>query len=145
MSRPPPPPSFSVDRRSPCPIASTLDLLGDRWSLLVVRDLILGKQRFDELSTSPEGIATNVLTDRLRRLTALGLVERVPSETHRTRGTYRLTPLGDSLRPVLAAVRDWGLAHLPGTSVEKARAADRAAALARKRSPPEAAGGKRRG
>jgi len=131
MSRARPP--AAVARRSPWPIAATLDLLGDRWSLLIVRDLVLGKQRFDELSASPEGIATNVLTDRLRRLADLGLVERVPSETHRTRATYRLTPLGESLRPVLEAVRDWGLAHLPGTSVEKARAADRAAAQSRKR------------
>lgn len=118
----------AVAHRSPCPIASTLDLLGDRWTLLVVRDLVLGKQRFDEMRASPEAIATNVLADRLRRLNELGLVERVASETHRTRAIYRLTPLGETLRPVLAAVRDWGLAHVPGTSVARARALDRAAA-----------------
>jgi DNA-binding HxlR family transcriptional regulator len=112
-------------RRSPCPIASALDLLGDRWTLLVIRDLLFGgKQRFDEFLGSPEGIATNVLTDRLRWLVELKMVERVPSPTHRSRATYRLTPRGESLRPVLGALRDWGLANLPGTSVEAARAAD---------------------
>ncbi|MDX2023001.1 MAG: helix-turn-helix domain-containing protein [Deltaproteobacteria bacterium] len=110
-------------RRSPCPIACTLDVLGDRWTLLVVRDLLFaGKERFDEFLASPEGIATNVLTERLRRLVDAGLVERTASETHKARGTYQLTPRGESLRPVLRAIGDWGLANLPGTSVEKARA-----------------------
>ena len=112
-------------RRSPCPIACTLDLLGDRWTLLVVRDLLFaGKRRFDEFLASPEGIATNVLTERLRRLVDAGLVERIASETHRARGTYQLTPRGESLRPVLRAMADWGLANLPKTSVEEARALD---------------------
>ncbi len=101
--------------RSSCPIARTLDILGDRWTLLVVRDLFLGKERFDEFARSPEGIASNILADRLARLEEHGLVERAPSETHSARGTYKLTPLGQSLGPVLRAVRDWGLANIPGT------------------------------
>jgi len=63
------------DRRSVCPIATTLDLLGDKWTLLVVRDLLfVGKRRFGEFLESPEGIPTNILTDRLRRLEEHGVV-----------------------------------------------------------------------
>jgi len=102
-------------RRSSCPVACTLDLIGDRWTLVVVRDLLFGKTRFAELLESPEGIATNILADRLHRLEEAELVERIPSETHRARGSYRLTLRGESLRPVLKAVMTWGLAHLPGT------------------------------
>ncbi len=62
------------NRRSNCPVACTLDLVGDRWTLLVVRDLIWGKTRFDEFLASPEGIATNILSSRLRLLEDLGYV-----------------------------------------------------------------------
>jgi DNA-binding HxlR family transcriptional regulator len=102
-------------RRSPCPIACALDLLGDRWTLLIVRDLFAGKSRFQDFVRSPEGIATNILTDRLNRLTAAGLIEATPSATRAGSSDYRLTPQGRSLYPVLEAVRDWALAHLPGT------------------------------
>jgi DNA-binding HxlR family transcriptional regulator len=104
--------------RSWCPIACTLDLIGDRWTLLIVRDLFLGRQRFDEFRRSPEGIATNILTDRLRRLEELGLVARTPSENHRSRGTYQLTARGQSLRPVMRAFVAWGLENIPGTKAE---------------------------
>ena len=67
------------EQRSACPIANALDLLGDRWTLLVIRDLMfLGNRRFGEMLASPEGIPTNILTDRLRRLEERGLVEKVP-------------------------------------------------------------------
>jgi len=103
------------DARSTCPVACLLDLVGDRWTLLVVRDLFLGKERFDEFRASPEGIATNILSARLRKLEDDGFVERVPSPTHASRATYRLTRKGRSLAPVLSAMRDWGLAHVRGT------------------------------
>lgn len=96
-----------------CPIACTLDLIGDRWTLLVLRDLWAGKSRFSEFLDSPEGIATNILATRLESLVASGLVAREPDEG-RAR-TYTLTQKGKSLRPVLTAIRDWGLAHIPGT------------------------------
>ncbi len=102
-----------ADRRSVCPIACTLDLIGDRWTLLVLRDLWAGKARFSEFLESPEGIASNILAARLEMLVASGLVAREPEEG-RAR-TYALTDKGKSLRPVLAAMRDWGLAHIPGT------------------------------
>ena len=105
------------DRRSNCPVSCTLDIVGDRWSLLLVRDLLLGKERFDELLASQEGIATNILADRLARLTGLGLVEQQPNPDHRGRATYHLTERGVRLRKVVAAVAEWGLENIRGTKV----------------------------
>jgi len=96
--------------RSGCPIASTLDLVGDRWSLLVVRSLILGARTFAEIQRAPEGIASNILTSRLKALAAAGLVVR---DGAGRRGRYRLTHAGAELLPVLQAMASWGLAHLP--------------------------------
>ncbi|MEM8712079.1 MAG: helix-turn-helix domain-containing protein [Planctomycetota bacterium] len=104
-------------RRSPCPVACTLDLLGDRWTLLVVRDLLIGRTTFKEFLASPEGIATNMLTERLRRLEAAGLVERHPDPSHAGRSRYALTERGRSLEPLLSTIRDWGLENLKGTEV----------------------------
>jgi len=103
-------------RRSPCPIGATLDLLGDRWSLLILRDLFAGKSLFREFRASPEKIASNILAARLVSLEAAGFIAReAPDDTpHRPR--YSLTPLGRSLEPVLWAVTDWGLAHIEGTA-----------------------------
>jgi DNA-binding HxlR family transcriptional regulator len=103
-------------KRSPCPLACTLDLIGDKWTLLVVRDLALGKTQFNEFLRSPEGIATNILTDRLGRLVENGLVERHMPDDHRTREVYRLTPKGITLVPVLKMIAQWGLAHIEGTA-----------------------------
>ncbi|MCB2099906.1 MAG: helix-turn-helix transcriptional regulator [Rhodobacterales bacterium] len=102
--------------RSPCPIASALDLIGDKWTLLVVRDLMFfGKSRYGEFLDSPEGIATNILADRLRRLEDGGIVVR---EGAGRRHDYRLTDKGEALRPVLKSLIDWGLAHIPGVATE---------------------------
>lgn len=103
------------EKRSPCPVACVLDLLGDRWTFLVIRDLVCGKSLFKEFCDSPEGIATNVLTDRLNRLVMHGLVETFPLPGQRGRDAYRLTAKGKTLRPILESLRDWGLAHLNGT------------------------------
>ncbi len=107
--------SRASKRRSVCPIACTLDLIGDKWTLLVVRDLMCGRAHFKEFAASPEGIATNILTDRLDRLLEHGLVEQFPSPESPGRFAYRLTREGESLRPVIQAITTWGLAHLPGT------------------------------
>ncbi|HET9209833.1 MAG TPA: helix-turn-helix domain-containing protein [Thermoanaerobaculia bacterium] len=105
------------DRRSTCPIATTLDLLGDKWTLLVVRDLLfVGKRRFGELLESPEGIPTNILSDRLRRLEEHGVVEKSLYSSRPRRYEYRLTARGADLFPVLRAMAEWGLRHLPGTA-----------------------------
>ncbi|MFN2535839.1 MAG: winged helix-turn-helix transcriptional regulator [Pseudonocardiaceae bacterium] len=101
--------------RSPCPVAGALDLLGDRWTLLILRDLLLGKSRYGQFLASPEGISTNLLADRLQRLEAAGLVAAVPYSEHPVRMDYHLTPAGRALSPVVDALATWGLAHLPGT------------------------------
>lgn len=110
-------PSPSDSRRSLCPVACALDLLGDRWTLLVVRDLLLGRRYFEEFLSSPERIATNILSDRLKLLIAQGLVEKVPDEGDRRRFVYRLTPRGRSLRQVLVPLARWSLENIPGTQI----------------------------
>lgn len=104
-------------RRSACPVGCALDVFGDRWTLLVVRDLASGKRYFSELLRSPERIATNILADRLGRLVALGLVERFTPRDHADREGYRLSARGKSLRPVLKAIARWGLANAEGTRI----------------------------
>lgn len=101
--------------RSPCPVACALDIIGDRWTLLVIRDLMFGRSRFRDFTASPEGIPTNILSERLNRLMRHGLAEQVPAEDGTMRLGYRLTEKGRSLAPVLKAMRDWGLKWEPGT------------------------------
>ncbi len=101
--------------RSPCPVAGALDLVGDRWTLLILRDLLRGMSRYGQFLASPEGISTNLLADRLQRLEQAGLVTAVPYSQHPVRMDYRLTPAGRALSPVVDALANWGLAHLPGT------------------------------
>lgn len=101
--------------RSPCPVACALDLFGDKWTLLVVRDLMLGRSRYKDFASSPEGIPTNILADRLQRLLDSGLVQQIPAEDGSKRLAYQLTEKGKSLRPVLKSLRDWGLKWEPGT------------------------------
>lgn len=103
-------------KRSPCPVACTLDLIGDKWTLLLVRDMLCGKSQYSEFTRSPERIATNILADRLEKLVAAGLVERRPASIGGSRESYHLTERGLSLLPVLQALRDWGLGHIPGTA-----------------------------
>lgn len=111
-----------LERRSPCPVACALDVLGDRWTLLVVRDLLLGRSRFKDFASSPEGIPTNILSERLQRLVAQGLVKQRPAEDGTKRLAYRLTRKGEALQPVLRALRDWGLEWQPGTEARLAPA-----------------------
>jgi DNA-binding HxlR family transcriptional regulator len=102
-------------RRSGCPIALTLDLLGDKWTLLVVRDLMFfGKRRFNELQASQEGVPTNILADRLRRLEKGGLVRKAAYQKNPVRYEYLLTPKGSELILVLREIVAWGKRHLPG-------------------------------
>jgi DNA-binding HxlR family transcriptional regulator len=108
---PAPPGSGSI-----CPIAAGLELLGDRWSLLVIRDLLLfGKRRFGELAGSSEKIPTNILAERLRRLEAAGVIHKVLYQTAPPRHEYRPTAKGVDLLPVLRALVEWANLHLPGT------------------------------
>jgi DNA-binding HxlR family transcriptional regulator len=100
--------------RSRCPVACTLDVLGDRWTLLVVRDLIRGKRRFAELLESAERIPTNILADRLKRLVSLGVIQSRRYSDHPPRLEYQLTAKGEDLRPVLRAIVEWGVKHAGG-------------------------------
>jgi|694.fasta_scaffold101690_1 DNA-binding HxlR family transcriptional regulator len=102
-------------RRSICPVACALDIFGDKWTLLLIRDMAGGKTLFKEFSASPERIATNILADRLERLVASGLAESFQPLHGAGRGGYRLTSKGRSLLPVLSTIADWGLAHISGT------------------------------
>jgi DNA-binding HxlR family transcriptional regulator len=106
---------MNKSKRSVCPVACALDVIGDRWTLLVVRDLACGKRYFNEFCRSPERIATNILADRLERMTGAGLVEKFVSEEQPGRDAYRLTAKGKTLEPVLKAIADWGLAQVEGT------------------------------
>ena len=106
--------------RSGCPIASTLDLVGDRWSLVIVRDLINGKRRYNEFLASPERIPTNILANRLKRMEAFGLVRKRPYQERPRRNEYLLTRKGSDLLTVLQAICRWGNAHIPDTWIPPA-------------------------
>lgn len=108
-------PAKGGGRRSPCPVACALDILGDRWTLLVIRDLLLGKARFKDFLASPEGIPTNILTERLKRLLEHGVVCQVRDAGGSRHLAYALTEKGKALLPVVRAMKDWGLAWEEGT------------------------------
>jgi DNA-binding HxlR family transcriptional regulator len=104
-------------KRSDCPITNVLDTLGDKWTLLVIRDLVLGKRRYQEFLSSPEKIASNILADRLTKLEAAGLVTRRAYQQKPARHEYLLTKKGKGLEPVLEAIIVWGQKHYPGTRI----------------------------
>jgi DNA-binding HxlR family transcriptional regulator len=101
--------------RSACAVANSLDILGDKWSLLVVRDVLHGKRTYGELARSPEGIPTNILADRLKRLESAGIITSSPYQERPVRYAYTLTPKGRALGEVLLAFVRWGKQHIPGT------------------------------
>jgi DNA-binding HxlR family transcriptional regulator len=101
--------------RSPCPIANTLDILGDKWTLLVIRDMLAGKSTYGEFLSSPESIPTNILADRLKRLSEKDIIQKTPYQDRPVRYTYQLTDKGVSLGPILKEVVDWGLKNITGT------------------------------
>lgn len=105
------------DARSACPLSCSLELIGDRWTMLVLRDLFIGKKRFKEFLESPEGISTNILTDRLARMEQIGLVEATAYSERPKRFEYTLTEKGEGLLPVLQELCRWGNRFLPGTRV----------------------------
>ena len=101
--------------RSGCPIATTLDMIGDRWSLVVVRDLLNGKSRFSEFLNSPEKITTSVLADRLDKLAAAGVIKAYAYQENPPRYEYRLTEMGEAMLPILQEVCRWANRFMPDT------------------------------
>ncbi len=101
--------------RSGCPINLTLEILGDRWSLIVIRDIMFGNRRHygDLLQLSDEGIASNILADRLRSLVRADLLSRTADPTHRQKGIYSLTEASIQLVPLMAHMAAWGRRHAP--------------------------------
>ena len=106
---------MTAEYRSGCPIATTLDLVGDRWTLVILRDMLNGKARFSEFLASPERITTNVLTERLARMESAGLVEKDRYSERPRRYAYRLTEMGRGLRPVVQEMCRWANRYMPGT------------------------------
>lgn len=100
--------SYGLD----CPLARTLDIVGDRWTALILRDLFMNRsQRFQDLQASLTGIAPNTLSDRLKALEADEIITRVRYDEHPPRYEYVLTDKGRTLGPVMKALRDWGNKH----------------------------------
>lgn len=105
-------------QRSACPLSLSLEVLGDRWSLLVVRDVMFaGKRSFREFLRSEEGIAPNILSDRLRRLVDANLLTCQGDPEHRQKYLYHLTEPAIDLVPVIAQLGAWGTRHLPADAV----------------------------
>ena len=123
-------PRSSVDWKQlpsrPCPVAESLDLFGDRWSILIIRDVMNGVRRFDDLVGRLE-ISRATLSDRLRRLTASGILEQADYDSGRgrTRTEYRMTGRGWDVRYVLIALREWGDRHVLGEGNEPLTLVDR--------------------
>ena len=108
-------------RRSDCPVAFALDLFGDRWTLLVVRDLAFkGRTTFSDFMEGGERVATNILSDRLKRLQSGGVVERRRDRVDSRRVQYQLTDKGKDLVPMLVEMILWSAAHDPETAADPA-------------------------
>lgn len=104
-----------IEYRSICPVSRSLDLIGDKWTLLIMRDaLVLGRKTFAEFASSPEKIPTNLLSDRLKKLVGLGLLRKQQYHQRPARYEYIPTPLGEELRTVLFAMKAFGEKHLDG-------------------------------
>ena len=106
-------------KRSPCPVACLLDIVGDKWTLLVVRDITMGKRMYSEFVTSPENIPTNILADRLKRLIKDGIIKKQPYQQKPVRYEYLLTEKGEDLKQVMKSMVKWSNKHISGTYTEE--------------------------
>jgi DNA-binding HxlR family transcriptional regulator len=108
--------------RSFCPINLSLEVFGDSWTLLVLRDIMFGgKRHFRELLQSDEGISSNILADRLKRLVQHGLLTKRDDPTHKQKGVYSLTEKGIALLPIVVQIGAWGSRHVPESKKLDAR------------------------
>ena len=106
----------SAETRSACPISSTLDIFGDKWSLLIVRDLMLHKTRtYGDFTNSAEKIATNILANRLQMLENNGIIIKLPYPDNKVKALYKLSPKGVDLIPALIEIALWGGKNLFNT------------------------------
>lgn len=101
--------------RSACPIARSLESLGDRWSILIIRDLILGATKYSDFLKSPEGITTNILANRLKRLEKEEIIYKEPYQNNPIRYEYFLTKKGKGLSSIIRELVNWGLTFIDGT------------------------------
>lgn len=101
--------------RSACPLAATLDLVGDKWTFLIIRDIALGKHCYSELAGSAEQIPTNLLASRLKRMIEAELLIKTKYISTPPRYKYELTMAGKELMPAMLRLAQWGLRHCPGT------------------------------
>jgi DNA-binding HxlR family transcriptional regulator len=102
-----------ISYRSGCPLASALDIVGDKWSLIVVRGFFVGNSRYGDFLKAPEAISTNILADRLKLLECAGIIEQYADASGSAHSRYRLTRKGADLLPVLQALTLWGTHHIP--------------------------------
>ncbi len=110
-----------MERRSECPIAFGLDFFGDKWSLLIVRDIAMfGRHYYGDFEGAGEGIATNILASRLKKLTQDGIIEKIRDPEHGSKRIYRLTEKGIDLLPVIVEIIIWSAKHDPESPVSKA-------------------------
>lgn len=113
-------PKKRTQRRSACPIVNTLEILGDRWTLVVVRDLMFrGLREYGQFLHAGESIATNILAERLERLVCAGLVLRGDHPTDQKKNVYLLTEKGIDLAPVMIDLALWGVMHIPHTDAPR--------------------------
>lgn len=111
------------DHRSGCPINLSLEVFGDKWSLLILRDMMFGgKRHFRKLLRSEEGISSNILADRLRKLLGEGMITRADDPSHKQKAIYSLTEKSIALVPVFAHLGAWGRRHLPASEELSVRA-----------------------
>lgn len=111
------------DFRSLCPINLALELFGDRWTLLIIRDMMFGgKRHFREMLQSDEGISTNILSERLRMLVEQGVITKAADPSHRQKAIYSLTGKGIELLPIFVQIGAWGRRHLPASEELSVRA-----------------------
>ncbi|MDN6882731.1 helix-turn-helix domain-containing protein [Variovorax sp. CAN2819] len=115
---------MASSEKSACPINLALEVFGDRWSLLIVRDMMFaGKRHFREFLQSEEGISSNILTERLNKLVEYGVLSRADDPSHKQKAIYSLTPMGIDLLPVVTQIGIWGRRHRPVTKESGAPAA----------------------
>lgn len=115
---------MDADHRSGCPINLSVEVFGDKWSLLILRDMIFGgKRHFREMLRSEEAISSNILADRLKMLVEQGMLTKADDPTHKQKAIYSLTPMGVDLLPVLANIGIWGRRYLAVTKESGANAA----------------------